>query len=120
MRNTYILTGPHKRDEIIASVKNGIYIEQTRNGQVNIGQGDFAFYLSQGRLIEDGKLAAPIKDVNIMGNGPKLLRDVTMVADDFELSNNGLSTCGKEGQWAPVDFGMPTVLVRSLMDCTSS
>jgi TldD protein len=114
MRNTYILPGPHKRDEIIASVKKGIYIEDVSNGQVNIGQGDFAFYVSQGRLIEDGILGAPIKDVNIMGNGPKLLRDVTMVADDLELGGNGLSTCGKEGQGVPVDCGMPTVLVGSL------
>ncbi len=114
MRNTYILPGPNKREEIIERVKKGIYIEQTSNGQVNIGQGDFAFFVSEGRLIEDGKLGAPIKDVNIMGNGPKLLRDVTMIADDLELGGSGLSTCGKEGQGVPVDFGMPTVLVGAL------
>ncbi len=114
MRNTYILSGPNKPQEIIESVKKGIYIQEVSNGQVNIGQGDFAFYVSQGRLIEDGKLGAPIKDVNIMGNGPKMLRDTIMVADDLQLAWNGLSTCGKEGQLVPIDAGMPTVLVRSL------
>jgi TldD protein len=114
MRNTYILPGPNKPQEIIESVKKGIYIQQVANGQVNIGQGDFAFYVSQGRLVEDGKLGAPIKDVNIMGNGPKMLQNITMVADDLELGWNGLSTCGKEGQDVPIDCGMPTVLVRSL------
>jgi TldD protein len=114
MRNTYILPGPNKPQEIIESVKKGIYIQDVSNGQVNIGQGDFAFYVSQGRLIEDGKLGAPIKDVNIMGSGPKLLRDITMVADDLKLGWSGTSTCGKDGQSVPVDAGMPTVLVRSL------
>jgi TldD protein len=114
MRNTYILPGPNKHQEIIESVKKGIYIQDVSNGQVNIGQGDFAFYVSQGRLIEDGKLGATIKDVNIIGNGPKLLKDITMVADDLQLSWNGLSTCGKDGQLMPIDAGMPTILVRSL------
>jgi len=114
MRNTYILPGPSKPQEIIESVKKGIYIQQVSNGQVNVGQGDFAFYVSQGRLIEDGKLGAPIKDVNIMGNGPKMLQDVAMVADDLQLGWDGLSACGKEGQLVPIDCGMPTVLVRSL------
>jgi TldD protein len=114
MRNTYILPGPNKPQEIIESVKKGIYIQDVSNGQTTIGQGDFAFYVSQGRLIEDGKLGAPIKDVNIMGNGPKLLKDITMVADDLKLSWSGVSTCGKDGQLVPIDAGMPTVLVRSL------
>ncbi len=114
MRNTYILPGPNKPQEIIESVKKGIYIQDVSNGQVNIGQGDFAFYVSQGRLIEDGKLGATIKDVNIMGNGPKLLQDITMVADDLKLGCSGVSTCGKEGQLGADRRGMPTVLVRSL------
>jgi TldD protein len=114
MRNTYILPGTSKPQDIIESVKKGIYIEQVSNGQVNIGQGDFAFYVSQGRLIENGKLGAPIKDVNIMGNGPKLLQDITMVADDLKLGSSGMSTCGKDGQLVPIDCGMPTVLVKSL------
>jgi len=114
MRNTYILPGKSKPQEIIEGVKKGIYVENVSNGQVNIGQGDFAFFVSQGRMIEDGKLTAPIKDINIMGNGPNLLRDITMVADDLRLGWSGLSTCGKEGQGVPIDAGMPTVLVKSL------
>ena len=114
MRNTYILPGPNKPQEIVESVKKGIYVQQVSNGAVNIGQGDFAFYVAQGRLIEDGKLGAFIKDVNIMGNGPKMLQDITMVADNLELGWNGMSTCGKEGQGVPIDCGMPTVLVKSL------
>ena len=114
MRNTYILPGPNKPQEIIESVKKGVYIQDVSNGQVNIGQGDFAFYVSQGRLIEGGKLGARIKDINIMGNGPKLLQDITMAADDLKLGWSGVSTCGKEGQLVPIDAGMPTVMVRSL------
>ncbi len=114
MRNTYIIAGPHKPQEIIESVKKGIYIEDVSNGQVNVGQGDFAFYVSRGRLIEDGKLGPPIKDVNIMGNGPKMLQDTAMVADDLDLGWSGLSMCGKEGQLVTIDCGTPTVLVKSL------
>ena len=71
MRSTYMLPGPHKRDEIIASVKKGIYCTRFTNGQVQIGAGDFTFYVKNGFLIEDGKLTRPIKDVNIIGNGPE-------------------------------------------------
>ena len=84
------------------------------NGQVKIGEGDFAFYVSQGRMIEDGKLAAPIKDMNIMGNGPKMLRNTTMVANDPKMSESGAGWCGKGGQRVPVGFGLPTCLVKSM------
>ncbi len=81
---------------------------------MKIGEGDFAFYVSQGRLIEDGKLGAPIKDVNIMGNGPKMLSNMVMVANDFEFHQGGAGACGKAGQAAPCGFGQPTCLVKSL------
>ena len=81
---------------------------------MKIGEGDFAFYVSQGRLIENGRLTAPIKDVNIMGNGPKMLANIIMLADDFELSKGGTGACGKNGQSAPVGFGQPTCLVKSM------
>lgn len=113
MRSTYMENGPHKRDEIIASVKNGIYVESFSNGEVNIGQGDFTFYVKFGYLIEDGKLTRPIKDVNIIGNGPQALADIEMAADDFALSN-GVWTCGKNGQGAPVTMGLPTVKIKKL------
>jgi TldD protein len=113
MRATYMQPGPHKRDEIIASVKKGIYCNNFTNGEVNIGAGDFTFYVKNGFLIEDGKLTRPIKDVNIIGNGPKVLEQVDMVADDLEIDEGGW-TCGKDGQGVPVSQGMPTVRVASI------
>ncbi len=113
MRSTYMEKGPHKKDEIIASVKNGIYVESFSNGQVNIGQGDFTFFVKLGYLIENGKLTKPIKDINIIGNGPQALADISMVADDFIL-DNGVWTCGKNGQGAPVSMGLPTVKIKKL------
>jgi TldD protein len=113
MRSTYMLPGPHKRDEIIASVKNGIYCDHFSNGQVQIGAGDFTFFVKNGYLIEDGKLTKPIKDVNIIGNGPKVLELIDMVGDDLKIDEGGW-TCGKDGQSVPVSQGMPTVRVASI------
>lgn len=113
MRTTYMLPGPHRRDEIIASVKRGIYCENFTNGQVKIGAGDFTFYVKNGQLIEDGKLTRPIKDVNLIGNGPRVLELVDMVADDLQLDHRGW-TCGKDGQSVPVSLGLPTVRVSSI------
>lgn len=114
MRNTYMLPGPAAPGDVIKSAGNGIYVEAVSNGQVKIGEGDFAFYVSQGRLIENGKLTAPIKDMNIMGNGPKMLKNVTMVANDLGMSKSGTGSCGKGGQRVPTGFGMPTTLVKSM------
>ena len=113
MRSTYMLPGPHKPDEILASVKKGIYCELFSNGQVNIGAGDFTFYVKNGYLIEDGKLTKPIKDVNIIGNGPKVLELIDMVGDDLKIDEGGW-TCGKDGQMVPVSQGLPTVRVSSI------
>ncbi|OQX95513.1 hypothetical protein B6I21_05040 [candidate division KSB1 bacterium 4572_119] len=114
MRNTYMLPGPSKPEDVIKSVKKGIYVKTVSNGQVQIGAGDFAFFVSQGNLIEDGKITAPIKDINIMGNGPKMLTNITMLADDLEMSKGGGGMCGKGGQGVPVGFGQPTCLVKSM------
>jgi TldD protein len=114
MRNTYMLAGPASPEDVIKAVGKGIYVQDVANGQVKIGEGDFAFYVSQGRMIEGGKLGAPIKDVNIMGNGPKMLANITMAANDFEFYEGGGGACGKDGQAAPVGFGLPTCLVKSL------
>lgn len=114
MRNTYMLSGSATPEEVIKSAGNGIYVQNVSNGQVKIGEGDFAFYVSQGRMIEDGKLTAPIKDINIMGNGPKMLKNVTMVANDLKMYQGGAGTCGKDGQGVPVGFGLPTALVKSM------
>ncbi len=113
-RNTYMLPGQATPEDVIKSVKRGIYVQDVSNGQVKIGEGDFAFYVSRGRLIEDGRLTAPIKDMNIMGNGPKMLQGVTMVANDLEMSQGGAGQCGKNGQGVPVGFGLPTCLVKSM------
>jgi TldD protein len=113
MRTTYMLPGPHRREEIIASVKRGIYCENFANGQVAIGAGDFTFYVKNGHLIEDGKLTRPVKDVNIIGNGPQVLERVDMVANDLIIDEGG-GTCGKDGQSVPVSLGLPTVRVSSM------
>ncbi len=113
MRSTYMLPGPHRKEEIIASVKRGIYCVNFSNGQVSIGAGDFTFYVKNGWLIEDGKLTRPIKDVNIIGNGPKALEQVDMVSDDLAIDEGGW-TCGKDGQSVPVSQGLPTVRVASM------
>jgi TldD protein len=113
MRATYMLPGPHQKEEIIASVKKGIYCQNFTNGQVQIGAGDFTFYVKNGWLIEDGKLTRPIKDVNIIGNGPKVLEKVDMVSTDLAIDEGGW-TCGKDGQSVPVSQGLPTVRVSSL------
>jgi len=114
MRNTYMEAGPATPEEVIKGAKNGIYVEDVSNGQVKIGEGDFAFYVSQGRMIENGKLTAPIKDVNIMGNGPKMLQNTIIVGIDLEFHKGGAGACGKDGQAAPCGFGQPTCLVKSL------
>jgi TldD protein len=114
MRNTYMLPGDATPEDVIKQAGNGIYVEDVSNGQVKIGEGDFAFYVSQGRLIENGKLTAPIKDINIMGNGPKMLANITMAANDLEMYQGGAGQCGKNGQGVPVGFGLPTCLVKSL------
>jgi TldD protein len=113
MRNTYMLNGPHTKDEIIASVKKGLYAVSFTNGQVNIGGGDFTFYVKTGYLIENGKLTKPVKDINIIGNGPDVLSKITMVGNDMEMAEGGW-TCGKNGQGVPVSQGLPTVKVSSI------
>ncbi len=113
MRSTYMLNGPHEKDEIIKSVKRGIYCHNFSNGQVQIGAGDFTFYVKNGFLIEDGKLTRPIKDVNVIGNGPKVLEQIDMVGNDLTIDEGGW-TCGKDGQSVPVSQGMPTVRVQRL------
>ena len=113
MRSTYMEAGKYSEEEIIASVKTGVYVSKFTNGQVQIGAGDFTFFVKNGYLIENGKLTRPIKDVNIIGNGPKALADITMVGSNFEMDNYPW-TCGKDGQGCPVTLGMPSALVSNL------
>jgi len=113
MSCTFMEDGPHTKDEIIAAVDRGIIAETYTNGQVQIGAGDYTFYVKNGWLVEKGKVTAPIKDVNIIGNGPESLKRITMVANDARLDTGGW-TCGKNGQRVPVSQGIPTVLVSSM------
>ncbi|MDR0743921.1 MAG: TldD/PmbA family protein [Tannerella sp.] len=113
MRATYMEAGNYSEEEIIASVKKGVYVSKFTNGQVQIGAGDFTFFVKNGYLIEDGKLTQPIKDINIIGNGPKALADISMTGSNFEM-DEGSWTCGKDGQSCPVALGMPSALVRNL------
>ena len=112
MRATYMESGNAEPEGIIASVRNGIYVDEFSNGQVKIGEGDFTFFVKSGFLIENGRLTAPVKDINIIGNGPQALSDILAVGNDLKI-DNGTWTCGKE-QSVPVSCGMPTVLISSL------
>lgn len=113
MRATYMEAGNVSESDIISSVKKGIFVDNFTNGQVQIGAGDFTFFVKSGYMIEDGKLTQPIKDINIIGNGPKALADITMVATNAKI-DNGTWTCGKDGQSCPVTCGMPSALVSKL------
>lgn len=112
MRATYMESGNADPEGIISSVKKGIYVNEFSNGQVKIGEGDFTFFVKSGFLIEDGRFTAPVKDINIIGNGPQALADILAVGNDLKI-DNGTWTCGKE-QSVPVSCGMPTVLINSL------
>ncbi|MBR0174646.1 MAG: TldD/PmbA family protein, partial [Bacteroidales bacterium] len=113
MRCTYMESGRDGScEDLIASVKKGIFVDQFSNGEVKIGEGDFTFYVKSGRLIENGRLTMPVKDINIVGNGPRALADIVAVAGDLKIDDSTW-TCGKE-QSALVSCGIPSVLVKSL------
>ncbi len=112
MRATYMESGTAKADDLIAEVSKGIYVDEFSNGQVQIGEGDFTFYVKSGYLIENGRLTRPVKDINIIGNGPAALADIRGVADDLAI-DPGAWTCGKE-QSVPVSCGIPSVLIGNL------
>ena len=114
MRSTYMLPGEAKEEDIIRSVKRGIYAQSFTNGQVQIGAGDFTFFMKTGYLIEDGKLTKPLRDLNIIGNGPEALRRISMVGDNLRIDHSA-SMCGKEGQKVAVSQGLPTVLIDKLI-----
>jgi TldD protein len=113
MTNTILTAGPHDPDEILRSVKRGIYAKRFGGGQVDIANGDFVFSLTESYLIEDGKLTAPLKGVNLIGNGPDVLRKVTMLGNDVGVSD-GVWTCGKDGQSVPVGVGCPTIKIAAI------
>ncbi len=113
MTNTYMLAGDREPDEIIRSVKKGIYAANFGGGQVDITSGKFVFSASEAYLIEDGRLGPAVKGATLIGNGPDALTRVTMVGNDLEL-DPGIGTCGKDGQGVAVGVGQPTLLLSSL------
>ncbi len=113
MTNTILLAGEHDPDEILRTVKRGIYARRFGGGQVDISNGDFVFSLTESYLIEDGALTQPLKDVNLIGNGPDVLTRVSMLGNDVEVSD-GIWTCGKDGQSVPVGVGCPTVKIDEI------
>ncbi|MBN8875022.1 MAG: metalloprotease TldD [Rhodospirillales bacterium] len=113
MTNTVMLGGTHSPDEMIASVKRGLYAVNFGGGQVDITSGKFVFSASEAYLIEDGKVGAPVKGATLIGNGPDALRRVSMVGNDMAL-DPGIGTCGKSGQGVPVGVGQPTLKLAGL------
>jgi TldD protein len=108
MTNTYMLSGEDSPEDILRSVKRGLYAVNFGGGQVDITSGKFVFSASEAYLIEDGKITAPVRDATLIGNGPEALKYVSMVGNDLAL-DEGIGTCGKDGQSVPVGVGMPTI-----------
>ncbi|OZB06914.1 MAG: metalloprotease TldD [Idiomarina sp. 34-48-12] len=113
MTNTYMLAGEHDPEEIIRSVKRGIYAPHFAGGQVDITSGKFVFSASEAYLIEDGKITAPVKGATLIGNGPDAMRQVSMVGHDLAL-DQGVGVCGKDGQSVPVGVGQPTLKLDAM------
>jgi TldD protein len=103
-----MLSGEDSPEDIIRSVKRGLYAVNFGGGQVDITSGKFVFSASEAYLIEDGKITAPVRDATLIGSGPEALKYVSMVGNDLEL-DEGIGTCGKDGQSVPVGVGMPTI-----------
>ena len=113
MTNTYMLPGPHEPEEIIKSVKKGLFAKNFAGGQVDITSGKFVFSASEAYLIENGKISRPVKGATLIGNGPDVLTRVSMLGNDLEL-DSGVGTCGKDGQSVPVGVGQPTMKIDGL------
>jgi TldD protein len=113
MTNTYMLAGAHDPQEIIGSVKSGLYAVNFGGGQVDITSGKFVFSASEAYLIEDGKVGPSVKGATLIGNGPDALRKVSMIGNDLRL-DDGIGTCGKDGQGVPVGVGQPTLRMDGL------
>jgi TldD protein len=113
MTNTFLLAGEDDPDDIVASTEHGVFVARLGGGQVNTATGDFVFGMAESYLIEDGRITAPLREGNLIGNGPDVLRAIDAVGRDFALSPGG-GTCGKDGQGVPVGDGTPTLRVTEL------
>jgi TldD protein len=112
MTNTYLLAGTDDPDDVIASTERGVYAKRLSGGQVNTATGDFVFGMREAYLIEDGQITHPIRDGNLIGNGPEVLTTIDAIGNDFAMGGPG--TCGKDGQGVAVGFGVPTLRVTRL------
>jgi TldD protein len=112
MTNTFVLNGDADPDEIVRATDHGVYIAQLGGGQVNTASGDFVFGMTEAYLIENGEITDPIREGNLIGNGPQVLRDIDLLGNDFAMGMPG--TCGKDGQGVPVGDGQPTLRVKAL------
>lgn len=113
MTNTVMLAGEREPDEILASVKDGLYAANFGGGQVDITSGKFVFSCTEAYLIENGKLGAPVKGATLIGNGPDVMKKISMIGNDLAL-DDGVGTCGKEGQGVPVGVGQPSILIDGI------
>ncbi|HET6905494.1 MAG TPA: metallopeptidase TldD-related protein, partial [Rhodanobacteraceae bacterium] len=113
MTNTYMLAGQHDPEEMIRSVKKGLYAVNFGGGQVDITNGKFVFSASEAYLIEDGKVTRPVKGATLIGSGPEVLTRVSMIGNDLKL-DEGVGVCGKDGQSVPVGVGQPTLKIDGM------
>jgi TldD protein len=112
MTNTFVLNGSEEPDDIIRNTEKGVYVAKLGGGSVNTATGDFVFGMTEAYLIENGEITSPLREGNLIGNGPQVLRDIDMLGNDFAMGNPG--TCGKDGQGVPVGDGQPTLRVTSM------
>jgi TldD protein len=112
MTNTFVLEGDAEPDEIIRATERGVYVAKLGGGQVNTASGDFVFGMVEAYLIENGEITEPLREGNLIGNGPQALRDIDLLGNDFAMGGPG--TCGKDGQGVPVGTGQPTLRVKAL------
>jgi Predicted Zn-dependent proteases and their inactivated homologs len=113
MTNTYMLGGKYEPEEIIKSVKNGLYAVNFSGGQVDIVSGKFVFSASEAYMIEDGKVKNSVKGATLIGNGPDAMNKISMIGNDMKL-DEGVGTCGKDGQGVPVGVGQPTLKMNGV------
>ena len=114
MTNTYMLAGPHEPEEVLSSVKRGLYAVSFGGGQVDITSGQFVFSTTEAWLVEDGRPIRPVKGATLIGNGPEVMQRVSMVGNDLAL-DSGVGVCGKDGQSVPVGVGQPTIKVDEII-----
>jgi TldD protein len=112
MTNTYVLNGTEEPDDIVRATDHGVYIAHLGGGSVNTATGDFVFGMTEAYLIENGEITEPLREGNLVGNGPQVLRDIDLLGNDFGMGNPG--TCGKDGQGVPVGDGQPTLRVKTM------